>query len=801
LEYHPVPDNIAFGDKRGTPIWRLRLDLASEPERQIGLDVNGEVILGRSIGEPEVIDLAPFDAASHGVSRHHLILRPTATHLYAIDMGSTNGTQRNGRPIGISSPARLVDGDTLTLGRLQLIVNVIGRPTFQTALIGSQPAPNLADALSQIAKAVTSQLELDEVLNQVTETAMLLTAAGETSIWLVDDMTGDLYLKAERGIQDEKVRQMRLPADEGTLAGQVIKTGEPLYAHRQPGEGQIKVKTHYLVEALLYVPITLGGVTLGVLSAANREGGRQFDERDERLLVAIADFAAIAIQNARLFEATDEALQRRVNELSALNELSRAVTSSLDLGQVYDVLVEQVNKHWPVEAVHLYLLDGRSKQPRLYRSTAASSQIDGGAAWSKLIAKVAAEGEVLVSDQINAGTATTGQESSPSTPGRQTIACVPLRSQNRVVGVLALLSTADNDFKEDDVGRLVAFANPMATAVENAHLFQESERQRAAILATARTLSQPLIIVDDGGEVLVSNEAANQLISSHMAELFGGIRGGLGRTREVEIGGKTYLVTAQHLAGVGTIAVMQDITYVKQLEADRAEFMHALSHDLKNPLTSIMGWAQMLEKVLPFNERGEQYMGKLVGSAERMLDLINQMLKTIAQADELEIEMQPCDLSKVIATAVSDAEGAALGKSIKVTLVQVGQSYLLMGDESRLYHMVLNLIDNAIKYSPADTMVEIELAYTDEAVTILVRDEGTGIPEEDLPRLFDKYYRGSQAKHEPGAGLGLSVVSAIAEAHGGGVTAGNRPDGGAEFVITLPGSLRTESSQLSAMVA
>lgn len=794
-----MPGNLAFGDKGGAPIWRLRLDLASDPERRIALDVNGEVILGRSIGEPDVIDLTPFDAASHGVSRHHLILRPTTTHLYAIDMGSTNGTQRNGRPIGISSPARLVDGDTLALGKLQLIVNVIGRPTFQTALLGSQPAPSLADALSQIAKAVTSQLELDEVLNQVTETAMLLTAAGETSIWLVDDVTGDLYLKAERGIQDDKIRQMRLPADEGTLAGQVIKTGTPLYAHRQPGEEQIKVKTHYLVEALLYVPITLGGVTLGVLAAANREGGRQFDGRDERLLVAIADFAAIAIQNARLFEATDEALQRRVKELSALNELSRAVTSSLDLGQVYDVLVDQVNRHWPVDAVYLYLLDGRDDQPRLYRSSAVEPHTTGDASWSRLVARVAAEGEAMVSNQVRTEATAPGDEEKPGAFHQQSIACVPLRSQNRVVGVLALLNTADGVFSEDDVGRLVAFANPMATAVENAHLFQESERQRAAILATARTLSQPLIIVDDSGEVLISNEAADQLIGSHMAELFSGIRGGLGRTREVQIGGKTYLVTAQHLAGVGTIAVMQDITYVKQLEADRAEFMHALSHDLKNPLTSIMGWAQMLEKVVQFNEKGEQYMGKLVGSTERMLDLINQMLKTIEQADELEIEMHPCDLSQIIATAISDAEGAALGKSIKVSLVQEGHSYPLVGDETRLYHMVLNLVDNAIKYSPTGTMVGIELAYRDEGVAISVADEGPGIPDEELPRLFDKYYRGRQAKHEPGAGLGLSVVSAIAKAHGGQVTAGNRPEGGAVFVITLPGSLRAESRQMNAI--
>ena len=105
--------------------------------------------------------------------------------------------------------------------------------------------------------------------------------------------------------------------------GKVIRTGKPIRARRAPGEDQIKVKTNYLVEALVYVPIKLGQETFGVLAAVHREAGKQFEERDERLLSAIADSAAIAIQNARLYEATDQALQERVEELSALNEVSR----------------------------------------------------------------------------------------------------------------------------------------------------------------------------------------------------------------------------------------------------------------------------------------------------------------------------------------------------------------------------------------------------------------------------------------------------------------------------------------------
>lgn len=780
IAYRPMPDDIAFGDSDRKPVWRVRFDLASEPEKRFGLDINGEIILGRNGEEPNVLDLSGFQAGSLGVSRQHLMLRPTPTHLFAIDMGSTNGTMRNGRSIGFNSPSRVVNGDVIALGKLQLIVNVIDRPTFQTALLGSQPSPNLADALSQIAKAVTSQLELDEVLNQVTETAMVLTAAGETSIWLVDETTGDLFLKAERGIEDEKIQDMRLPIGADTLAGRVIESGEPLYTHRQPGEDQIKVKTHYLVEALLYVPIKLGGVTLGVLSAVHRLGGKQFNKRDERLLLAIADFAAIAIQNARLYQATDEALQRRVKELSALNEVSHAVSASLDLVQVYDVLVEQVNRHWPVEAVHLYLRNGQDGELRLHSSSGEVTEPSHFEA--AITSQVAQSGEAIMEKDLDTS---------------NSIACVPLRVQDEIVGVLSLLNKADGAFADEDINRLVAFSNPVATAIQNANLFAESERQRAAILATAQTLTQPLIIIDENGQILVSNDSADEMLNNNMGALFEGISSGLGRTSEIAVGEQTYLSTAQHLANVGTIAVMQDITYVKQLEKDRSEFMHALSHDLKSPLTSIMGWAQLLGKVVSLDERGSTYMGKLVASAERMLDLINQMLQTVARGDTVQVERMPCDIAKVVATVLSDAEGAALNKSIKISFKREGRPYHILADETRLYHMVLNLVDNAVKYSPDGTEVQVKLEFTEESVVVRVLDEGSGMREQDLPRLFDKYYRGTEAKMQPGAGLGLSVVWAIADAHGGRVSAANRPDGGAEFIATLPGSLRVSTDKLT----
>lgn len=785
LQYRPVPYEPIATDMENRPTWRIRFDLTADPSQQLGLDVNGEVVLGRDIDTTEAIDLRAFGASDLGVSRQHLLLRPTATHLYAIDLGSTNGTLQNGRSIGVRTPYSLADGDILTLGQLRLNLHIIERPQFQTGALARKI--DLADAMTEIAKSITSQLDLDQVLNQMVEAAMTLTAAGDTSIWLVDAVSGDLFLEAQRGIEDETIKRLRLPIGEETLAGKVIQTGQPLRVWRQPGEEQIKVKTNYLVEALAYVPITLGGVTFGVLAATHRQPGKRFDRRDERLLTAIADFAAIAIQNARIYQATDAALARKYKELAALNELSRALNASLDLDKVYAVLLEQVNKHWPVEQVRVCLVNENGRLLIPFKSPNIDTKPIG--LQDGIIGRVAREGRAVLSNDPPAHELFHPVVDSVWGAPPDSMISVPLKVQNRVVGVVTLYNKVGGQFSEDDLSRLEAFANPMATAVENARLFKESERQRGAIQATANALPQPLLILDDAGEILVANQVASQLLQSNLTELFAGISQSLGQTVEVKIGELTFLSTAEHLAEVGTIVVMQDITYVKKLEQDRSEFMHMLSHDLKNPLAAIVGWKSLLERTTEFDERTQRYLNQIGLAVNRMLTMIAELLETVTEEAHVQLVQEPCDLTEVIDRVLADVSGAALHKSIKLVREVKSGRYLILGDENRLYHMLLNLVDNAIKYSPRNTAVHVALFQHEEDLLIEVCDEGPGIPEEDKKRLFDKYFRGAAAQMQPGSGLGLSAVQGIARAHGGMASVVNRPEGGAAFTVALPASL------------
>jgi len=795
VRYFPAPHRGTLSPDKKIPVWRVRFDVLNMPGQRFGLDINGEIVLGRGTDTPEMIDLAHYDGEGLGVSRRHLTIRPTATNLLAIDAGSKNGTLRNGQSIGVNTPYALVNGDVLMLGKLQIMVNIIDRPKLDTII----PSADFSGAISQLAKSITSQVTLDDVLNQIAETAMKLAGAGETGIWLTDEQSGELFLEAQRGIEDETIRRMRIPEDRDSMVNRVIKTGQPLRDSREPGKEKVKIITGYLVEAVLFLPIALGGISFGALMAIHRKPGQTFTPQDEQILSTIADFAAIAIQNARLFQSTDQALSRRVKELAALHELTEVVTSTLDLTQVHDLVVRQVRSHWDVEDVILWLAEAQGSDMKAYAiDDATVARIVYGAAGQveKIIQDVRQTGQPKTADFLS-------QEEELAGAGKRgtikiqarSIACIPLRIQDEVAGVLSLFRKKSGMFNADDLEHLQAFANPVASAIQNARLFANSERQRAAIYATANALIQPLLILDDDGRVLINNQPAQTIIDDHMGELFNGLSTSIGTTTELKIGDLTYLTTSEHTLGVGTIVVMQDISYVKELEKDRVEFVYTLTHDLKSPVTSIKGWAQLLEKVTDLGDKGAKFVGHIVSSSDQMIAMINDLLKSMSEEESIQVSFQRCSLDDLVERAIADSQGAALGKAVHVTFDKPKTQVHLFADENRLYHMALNLINNAIKYSPENGRIEVKVATDEQFITMKVQDTGPGIPDDELPHIFDRYFRGKEAKQtHPGAGLGLSAVRAIARAHSGDVVVTNLPEGGAEFVVSLPRSLQAEET-------
>ena len=211
----------------------------------------------------------------------------------------------------------------------------------------------------------------------------------------------------------------------------------------------------------------------------------------------------------------------------------------------------------------------------------------------------------------------------------------------------------------------------------------------------------------------------------------------------------------------------------------QSALLNSISHDLRTPLVSITGALSSLrEKSLHLDiEARESLIDTAAEEAERLNRLVGNLLNmTRLEAEAIHLRLEPCDIQDVIGAALEQVENRLGGREVKV---KIAQNLPLIPLDFPLFGQALvNLLDNAIKYSPNSKPIEIQASQTDQTVVLTVEDHGVGIPADDLERVFNKFYRVQRPESVKGTGLGLAICKGIVEAHGGTIKALNRPGGG-----------------------
>jgi signal transduction histidine kinase len=494
---------------------------------------------------------------------------------------------------------------------------------------------------------------------------------------------------------------------------------------------------------------------------------------------------------------------QRTHELDALNELITAASGSLKLTDVLNTIVEHMRKQWSEQPIGLWMIDEESGllkphlMPGVNDDPFARQVVELG---KGVLGGVASKGVPLM-DNV-AGSSQPVANDDTVTPLPRSIACVPLIFQGVTVkGLLAVLGQPGQELSQEDLDLLQSYANHVVTAIDNALLYEQSERERATIRALTESLAQPLLIVNHHGELIIANHMADALLEEileanidgkidqkpALSQVLEAISKSTGQATELTIGERIYVVTVQQKPDVGTIILMQDVTEVRQLERLRVEVAQALSHDIRGPLASIIGYAEFIsEPSLPHSDITE-ISEHILGAAGRMNEMSSHLLDFAMLKESARDKHGPVDFKDAVENAVTDLRGATLAKSVVIDFSVEGEPVPVKGDINRLYRSVLNLIHNALKYSPEKDKILVRLNYHEDAVELTVRDRGPGIPEEELPRIFEKYYRVEKSPRErSGIGLGLAMVRAAVEDYGGTVSARNPKGGGAEFSIRLP---------------
>ena len=379
--------------------------------------------------------------------------------------------------------------------------------------------------------------------------------------------------------------------------------------------------------------------------------------------------------------------------------------------------------------------------------------------------------------------------------------------------------------EQEELSRLVNEHLVLSSIREQEHAEVEAE-EHAKLNALLENLEEGVAIVDGTGQVLMLNRSAYAILGADhdlatiaalhaldacdlrgqplppdqrpVARALRGEQFANYEVLQVTPNGELRRVASTGTCvrdGTGRVAlaivVFRDVTQLRRLEQQREEYLSLITHDLRNPLTSILFFVQTLKRSMDKKGPGDDPTAKLAERAERNVKQMGAMLEELTEATSLEshgvtLRLAPCDLRALVADVVDRMDDVRKGRL--VLEADDGSPMVVRADASRIERVVSNLVTNALKYSADDARVSVRLARKGSDVALEVSDQGIGIAPESVKMLFDRYYRtGGGKARARGLGLGLYIARLIVEAHGGRIDVSSVVGEGSTFKVLLPG--------------
>jgi GAF domain-containing protein/CheY-like chemotaxis protein len=328
--------------------------------------------------------------------------------------------------------------------------------------------------LYDITQSMTKLMDLETLLSRLVEASVFLSKADEGILFLIDEETGELYLRAAKGVGEKYARGLRLRVDD-SLIGEVVQTGEPLRVSSPEDRLELKLKTGYLVNSLLYVPLKLRDEIKGVLGVSNRVSDRAFNAADQHRLNILADHAVIALENARLYEGE----QRRAFQLAMTSHLSQRITSILDVDglllEVAELLKQNLGYYYAQillrdDSEYLQVREGSGDTGHSIKETHPRVPIDD----QTIVGWVANHDQPLCANDVRQEPRYRPHELLPDTKAELAL---PLRVAGEVIGVLDIHSDEKDAFDEDDQTMLQILGDQVAVAIQNATSYERARTQ------------------------------------------------------------------------------------------------------------------------------------------------------------------------------------------------------------------------------------------------------------------------------------------------------------------------------------
>lgn len=558
-------------------------------------------------------------------------------------------------------------------------------------------------ALYAVSSQLGKSLDLDEVLNQVMDAIIQLTGAERGFLMLYDEDTGQLTTRAARNvdkesIEDEAMNISRTVVERAVASGEGILTSNAQEDDRFSGQQSV---VGYQLRSIMCAPLQARNFTLGAVYVDNRLLAGVFEAGDLDLLVTFANQAAVAIDNARLFTQTDDALARRVKELSLFQRIDQQLNKSLELNRVLSSAL-----NW---AIALTNADGgsiglfeRSEEDvpflrlMVFRGAEEVDEIRDVDAEHPIVQAVIRKNQSVLTHDVSEA------ESIDGTPANVQLA-VPIEQGGDISGLITLETQQTNDINREDIAFVERLADRAAVAIKNARLYEQIN-------------------------------AANQA---------------------------------------------------------KSEFVSLVAHELRVPMTSIKGYADLIVSGVagPLNDQQAQFLEVIRRNLHRMSTLISDLSDiNRIESGRMAFDNKAFDIRETIADVSGSLRERVEARQQTMAINVDDEVPDVYADPTRIAQVLTNLVSNANKYTLDGGQIFVDVNCDDSFAIVAVRDTGIGISKENQEKLFTQFFRAEDhaVREQPGWGLGLSIVRKMVEAQGGQIVFESEPDVGSTFTFTVP---------------
>ncbi len=508
----------------------------------------------------------------------------------------------------------------------------------------------------------------------------------------------------------------------------------------------------------------------------------------------------------RAFAQMQRSMRKRLNELSLLLGVSHDVATSIDIYEGIPAILRGALRGTGAVGARAVVPNPSGGSPMTFGEGPVAEAM---AVLDRLIMtrlRHASELMLVTPEEIRSALEIPDSTELPV----PALLAIPLRSHDRFQGILWLGFRQTHSFDLTERNLLSTLSTQGAVLVENARLYATAESGRRRLAAVLASTSDAVIVTDQTERVLLINPATERIFGLTIdavrnrpvadviptSALVKALVGQDERPQNLEIAmadGKIYNAVASTIFShegqvFGRVAVLRDITNLKEIDKMKSDFVATVSHDLRSPLTFIRGYASMLSLAGELTDKQHEYVNKILGGIDQMSKMVEDLLDIARIEGGMELDREVIDIRPLLADIAAEywQHAHMAGIQIKVDITNDVSS--IYGDLSLIRQAIANLVGNSVKYAPNSGALFLQAHQTNGEVIISVKDNGPGIAKEDQPHLFEKFYRVKARGTEKvkGSGLGLAIVKTIATRHGGNAWVHSQPGKGSTFCISLP---------------